>query len=173
MWGLWTKRHWGRFSPSTSVSPASHHFTNFSIIIITRGLLAYWWPQCRVDPIGLHPPLYQLKNPLADSSTLRWRRYVPPNRRLTQDLHSATSQKTPFFTSKVWRSTSDQDRVPLFRHHVQTGNGAHPGSYSSLPRAVSLGEGGIQWLERQADQSLPFSAKDKNECSYPSTTRKS
>jgi hypothetical protein len=26
MWGLWwTKRHWGRFSPSTSVSPANHH----------------------------------------------------------------------------------------------------------------------------------------------------
>jgi hypothetical protein len=26
-----------------------------------------------------------------------WRRYVPPKRRLTQDLHSATSQKTSFF----------------------------------------------------------------------------
>jgi hypothetical protein len=36
MWGLWwTKQHWGRFSPSTSVSPANHT-TNFSIIIITR-----------------------------------------------------------------------------------------------------------------------------------------
>jgi hypothetical protein len=23
--------------------------------------LAYWWPQCRVDPIGIHPPLYQFK----------------------------------------------------------------------------------------------------------------
>jgi hypothetical protein len=31
----WTRRHWGRFSPSTSVSPANHS-TNFSIIIITR-----------------------------------------------------------------------------------------------------------------------------------------
>jgi hypothetical protein len=31
----WTKRHWGRFSPSTSVSPANHS-TDFSIIIITR-----------------------------------------------------------------------------------------------------------------------------------------
>jgi hypothetical protein len=38
MWGLWwTKRHWGRFSPSTSVFPANHHSTNFSIIIITWG----------------------------------------------------------------------------------------------------------------------------------------
>jgi hypothetical protein len=37
MWGLWwTKRHWGRFSPSTSVSPANHS-TDFPIIIITRG----------------------------------------------------------------------------------------------------------------------------------------
>jgi hypothetical protein len=36
MWGLrWTKRHWGRFSPSTSVFLANHS-TNFSIIIITR-----------------------------------------------------------------------------------------------------------------------------------------
>jgi hypothetical protein len=26
-----------------------------------------------------------------------WRRYVPPKRRLTQDLHGATSQKTAFF----------------------------------------------------------------------------
>jgi hypothetical protein len=37
MWGLWwTKRHWGRFSPSNSVSTANHS-TNFSIIIFTRG----------------------------------------------------------------------------------------------------------------------------------------
>jgi hypothetical protein len=37
MWGLWwTKQHWGRFSPSTFVSPANHS-TNFSITIITRG----------------------------------------------------------------------------------------------------------------------------------------
>jgi hypothetical protein len=27
----------------------------------------------------------------------RWRRYVPPKRRFTQDLHGATSQKTAFF----------------------------------------------------------------------------
>jgi hypothetical protein len=38
MWDLWwTERHWGTFSPSNSVSPANHHSTNFSIIIITRG----------------------------------------------------------------------------------------------------------------------------------------
>jgi hypothetical protein len=65
MCGLWwTKRHWGRFSLSTSVSPANHHSTNFSIIIITQG----WhnrpiggrtarWTQSDSTP----PPLYQLK----------------------------------------------------------------------------------------------------------------
>jgi hypothetical protein len=38
MWGLWwTKWHWGRFSPSTLVSPANHHSTNFSMLIVTRG----------------------------------------------------------------------------------------------------------------------------------------
>jgi hypothetical protein len=28
------------------------------------GTIGHWWPQCRVDPIGLHPPLYQLKKKL-------------------------------------------------------------------------------------------------------------
>jgi hypothetical protein len=55
MWGLWwTKRHWGRISPSTSVSPASYS-TNFTIVIITL-VWHNWWPQCRVDPVRLHPP---------------------------------------------------------------------------------------------------------------------
>jgi hypothetical protein len=40
----------------------------------------------------------------------RWRRYVAPKRRLTQDLHSATSQKTTF--SQVGRSS------PIFRRNV-------------------------------------------------------
>jgi hypothetical protein len=36
MWDLWwTKWSWGRFSPSTSVSPANLHSTNFSTITIT------------------------------------------------------------------------------------------------------------------------------------------
>jgi hypothetical protein len=35
MWDLWwTKWHWGRFSPSTLVSPANPHSTDCSIIII-------------------------------------------------------------------------------------------------------------------------------------------
>jgi hypothetical protein len=36
MWDLWwTKWRWGRFSPSTSVSPANLPSTNFSTITIT------------------------------------------------------------------------------------------------------------------------------------------
>jgi hypothetical protein len=35
MWDLWwTKWHWGRFSPSTSVSPANLHSTNCSTITL-------------------------------------------------------------------------------------------------------------------------------------------
>jgi hypothetical protein len=36
MWDLWwTKRHWGRFSPSTLVSPAKH-FTDCSTLVIIQ-----------------------------------------------------------------------------------------------------------------------------------------
>jgi hypothetical protein len=53
----------------------------------------------------------------------RWRRYFSPKRRLTQDVHSATSQKTTFFKivfySQLWygrygpRTTAS---FPVFRH---------------------------------------------------------
>jgi hypothetical protein len=33
----WTKWHWGSFSSSTSVSPANHHSSKLSVLIITRG----------------------------------------------------------------------------------------------------------------------------------------
>jgi hypothetical protein len=39
MWDLWwTKWRWGRFSPSTSVSPANLYSTNFSTINIAYHL---------------------------------------------------------------------------------------------------------------------------------------
>jgi hypothetical protein len=62
-WDLWwTKCRWGRFSPSTSVSPADLHSTKFSILIITRsrynrsisGRRGEW------TQFGLRPPLYKL-----------------------------------------------------------------------------------------------------------------
>jgi hypothetical protein len=43
----WTKRHWGRFSQSTSVSIAKSSFHQF-LHHNHPG-----WPQCRVDSIGL------------------------------------------------------------------------------------------------------------------------
>jgi hypothetical protein len=70
MWGLWwTNRHWGKFSLSTSVSPASHHSTNFSIIIITRG-----WHNRPISgrsaewTLDSTPPIYQLKKILGAST---------------------------------------------------------------------------------------------------------
>jgi hypothetical protein len=66
----WTKRHWGRFSSSTSVFPANHRSTNFSIVLITR-----CWHNGpiggRTVPSGPNwthpPPLYQYKNSIMDS----------------------------------------------------------------------------------------------------------
>jgi hypothetical protein len=63
-WDLWwIKWRWGRFSPSTSVSPANLHSTKLSIIIITRGRYnrAIQWPTCRVDPAWTPPPTMRIK----------------------------------------------------------------------------------------------------------------
>jgi hypothetical protein len=56
----WTKRHWGRFSPSTSVSPANHS-TNFSIIIITRGWRNRPLSGRSVEWTLIPPPTTQIK----------------------------------------------------------------------------------------------------------------
>jgi hypothetical protein len=64
-WDLWwTKWRWGRFSPSTSVSPSNLHSTKFSIIIITRGWYNRPFSGRRAEwtQFGLHPPLCELKN---------------------------------------------------------------------------------------------------------------
>jgi hypothetical protein len=59
----WTKWRWGRFSPSTSVSSANLHSTNFSIIIITRGRYKRPFSGRRAEwtQFGLHPPLCEIK----------------------------------------------------------------------------------------------------------------
>jgi hypothetical protein len=53
----------GRFSPSTSVSPANLHSTKFSIIIITQGRYNRSFSGRRAEwtQLGLHPPLCELK----------------------------------------------------------------------------------------------------------------
>jgi hypothetical protein len=62
-WDLWwTKWSQGRFSPSTSVSPAIHS-TKFSILTITRGRYNKPVSGRRVEwtQFGFHPPLCKLK----------------------------------------------------------------------------------------------------------------
>jgi hypothetical protein len=56
----WTKRHWGRFSPSNSVSPANHS-TDFSIIIITRGWHIRPLSGRSVEWTLIPPPTMQIK----------------------------------------------------------------------------------------------------------------
>jgi hypothetical protein len=73
MWDLWwTKRHLGRFSPSTSVSPANSHSTDCSILIISRpGLvqLAKQWLMYQMDSVSPRPK--KLKKKLLSYSSER------------------------------------------------------------------------------------------------------
>jgi hypothetical protein len=45
----------------------------------------------------------------------RWRRYIPPKSRFTQDLHSSTSQKTAFFIVTAVK-TSNRTCCCYFQH---------------------------------------------------------
>jgi hypothetical protein len=68
MWDFWwTKWHWGRFSPSTSVSPANSRSTDRTILIYYLGLeeWAHQWPVYQVDSVSTHP-----KQPLNKGSFL-------------------------------------------------------------------------------------------------------
>jgi hypothetical protein len=79
MWDLWwTKWYWGRFSPSTKVSPANPHSTNCSILIIDhRG--GYNRTTVADVPSGLSltPPRETKKIKLDGSSTNFWRNMLP------------------------------------------------------------------------------------------------
>jgi hypothetical protein len=73
MWDLWwTKWYWGRFSPSTSVSPANPYSTNCSIIIIIRG----WYnrPTVADVPSGLSltPPREMKKKVIEESGDIAY-----------------------------------------------------------------------------------------------------
>jgi hypothetical protein len=58
----WTKWHWGRFSPSTSVSPANLHSTNFSTITLIYHLGLYNRPEVAAVPGDVSPtPLNKKK----------------------------------------------------------------------------------------------------------------
>jgi hypothetical protein len=51
----------------------------------------------------------------------RWRRYIPQKRRLTQDLHGATSQKTTFYTVYNLSQISVQGYICLLCIFLTTG----------------------------------------------------
>jgi hypothetical protein len=83
MWDLWwTMWRRGRFSPSTSVSPAIHS-TKFSILTITRGRYNRSVSSRRAEwtQFGLHPPLCKLKK-IKNYSLLREYMFIQP---LTRD----------------------------------------------------------------------------------------
>jgi hypothetical protein len=64
MWDLWLSTwHWGRFSPSTSVSPANSHSTDYSTLIIYHLGLAYakYWPKYQVHSVLPHPEKLKTK----------------------------------------------------------------------------------------------------------------
>jgi hypothetical protein len=55
-WDLWwTKWRWGRFSPSTSVSPANFHSTNCSTITLIYHLGLYNRPEVAAVPGDVSP----------------------------------------------------------------------------------------------------------------------
>jgi hypothetical protein len=60
----------------------------------------------------------------------------------------------------------DNKKIYFLCHHVQTGCGAHPTSYSKANEAPSPG---IKLLRHEAHQSPSFSAKTKKVWSYTST----
>jgi hypothetical protein len=47
----------------------------------------------------------------------KWKRYVPPKRRLIQDLHRATSQNTTFFIVTAVKASNRTSYI-LFRIHI-------------------------------------------------------
>jgi hypothetical protein len=49
----------------------------------------------------------------------RWRRYVPPKGRLTQDVHSATSQKTTFFIVTAVKASNLTSSICIMNSSTQ------------------------------------------------------
>jgi hypothetical protein len=98
MWGLWwTKWHLGSFSPNISISPANHHSTNFSTIIITGagtiGLLVAAVPS---GPNSTPPPIIPIKKYY--SSTLKIEATLSPKHPVTfSGLHGVISKKINVF----------------------------------------------------------------------------
>jgi hypothetical protein len=90
----------------------------------------------------------------------RWRRYVPPKRRFTQDLHGATSQKTALFIVTAVKTSNLTLRVIVERMLVLYMHDGAPPHFSRAVRDVPsdtyharwIGKGGpITWLPHSLD----------------------
>jgi hypothetical protein len=127
---LWTKWHWGRFSPSTSVSPANSHSTNCStIIFIYRlGLVqqAKQWPTYQVDSVLHHEKMI--------SFILMWDLNNDYIILIRTKIKFALQVFIRILSKKIWSifvatyniTVTKLGTSPL--HVVQTGSGNHPAS---------------------------------------------
>jgi hypothetical protein len=125
MWDLWwTKWHWGRFSPSISVSPANSHSISCSTLIIVRGWYSGPTVCHRVDSVSPRPMTRKTRSsgenqsptfPDTTRATLRTTRpalfdhkdggCVPPKRRFLSELHGVAT-RTPHKHLTLYRRTS-------------------------------------------------------------------
>jgi hypothetical protein len=109
----WTKWHWGKFTPSTSVFLTNHYSTKFSILIITRGKynmriagLRAEWTQLDSNPHFSNKKNYgDAYNPIFDvvlNYELRQRNYktsqpaVPRQAPPRKHLHCQTAHSMQF-----------------------------------------------------------------------------
>jgi hypothetical protein len=102
IWDLgWTKWCWGRFSRSTSVSPANLHSTNFSIITLAHYQGWYNRPVVasvpKVPPHKLKKKTLQLQRVLHRNRYIDWLRDGRPRGRRS----SPGSQEFLFSTSSI------------------------------------------------------------------------
>jgi hypothetical protein len=99
-WDLWwTKWRWGRFSQSTSVSPANLHSTIFSIIIFTRGRYNRPFSGRRAEwtQLGLHPPLCEFKK--KKFTCPLWSPYHLTRRHVTSEVADSAAQNAVVLNS--------------------------------------------------------------------------
>jgi hypothetical protein len=117
MWGLWwTKRHWGRFPPSTSVSPANHS-TDFSIIIITQGWHNRPLSGQSVEWTLIPPPTMQIKKKMITIRVLHANCYFTclfVSHSLAYTLHLALSTDHTFFLTICYLSLKTLSDLTCF-----------------------------------------------------------
>jgi hypothetical protein len=127
MWDLWwIKWHWGRFYPSTLVSPANSHSTDCSTLIYRSGLVQYasYWPTYQVGSVSTHPQETKKKVLILTqpSSTS----LLVCQCRKTAGIPQSLQRLTTCSTVRVRFASKPRFSLP---HSIQTGFRAHPTSY--------------------------------------------